>query len=125
MVSEKEIKKMLMKTWPDLRVFVRSDPEYILPILSEVSEAIIKIGEIKPAHGSDCDDYALHLHSKIKWNHPHWAFGECFGEHIRGRNVLHYVNVCVTQDRGVILIEPQIVNDWWIPQDDKILWVRI
>lgn len=125
MVSDEYIKELLTKTFPGLRVFARGDLEYILPTLEDVVREVIAVGELNPVGGADCDDYALHLHSKIKWNFPHWAFGEAWGLRIRGQDLNHYLNVVITNNRGVVLFEPQVPGDWWIPQDDKILWVRI
>ena len=58
----------------------------------------------------DCDDYALLLHAWVrqeqyrnKWEHP-WALGEAWG-YFGGEK--HALNVVVTADNGLMLIEPQ------------------
>ena len=125
--SANEIEAGLVKTWPNLRVFVPFDAEYELPASVEAVDAAKAVGKLEPAHGADCDDYALHLLSRIRWDHPFWAFGECFRGPLPMELRGHNLNLCLTSDEGVILINlsPEGVLEWWKPTGENVLWVRM
>jgi len=53
----------------------------------------------------------------------HLAFGEAFGDVIRGIEN-HTTNICVAQE-GVFLIEPQTCEYWQPTNNDSILIVKM
>ncbi|UCB50937.1 MAG: hypothetical protein JSW56_08820, partial [Deltaproteobacteria bacterium] len=67
----------------------------------------------------DCDDHALILHAfviqkryrqveKGKLKKPQWypwAFGQAWGYKFRGTKRSHAVNICITRDEKVLLID--------------------
>ena len=88
----------------------------------------------------DCDDFALVLHafvvqeryrqiekrklSKDEW--LPWAFGQVWGTKFQNEVKDHAVNICVTSDKGVTLIEPQNDAIWsFNPANDILYAVRM
>jgi hypothetical protein len=87
---------------------------------------------IKDAY--DCDDFALSLHAfvvqtryeeiykrkvpKEEW-YP-WAFGQIWGYKFRGVKGMHAINICLTSDRGLVLIEPQEDKIWRVNNEKDI-----
>jgi hypothetical protein len=113
----------LLKTWPTLNPgrLWKADAKYIMPTKGELEKAIFKspvpnyeyIPEIE-----DCDDFALLLQADIirkrykdykagkihKEQQYPWTFGQIWYQSPEGT---HAINLCVTCDKGVLLIEPQ------------------
>jgi hypothetical protein len=84
----------------------------------------------------DCDDYALLLNAYVKRqridisdslsaeDNFHLAFGEAFGDNVRGGDTPHTLNICVAQE-GVFLIEPQTCEYWQPTNNDSILIAKM
>ena len=139
-ISNKELREQLKTmgvqfSWLTEKVFISPKLEEIKAILQEASVAALKfIPNIQ-----ECDDFALHLHSKIKrirgdWAATgkilapeafNWAFGECFGIKFNGITKSHNVNIAVCEE-GIFLLEPQTNETWQFNQNqDTILIVRM
>jgi hypothetical protein len=88
----------------------------------------------------DCDDFAQILHSFIvqeryremmhrgsnKKEWLPWAFGQCWGQKFQGKDGGHAINLCVTRDSGIMLIEPQNDALWEAKKgEDFVFFIRI
>lgn len=127
-MKSKEIRKRLEGVFPDLRVPWLRDTEYDLPSLDEV-RAFVERSKVDEYHFSgedfDCDDFALQLHAEVKREH-HWAFGEAYGDRIKGVEERHNLNVFVADDGKVYLLEPQTDEIWRAEKGkDNILIVGV
>lgn len=113
-MESKVIKKKLLKVFPNLEVPWLRDKEYELPLLSDVEE-FVKDSKVDEYHfigeDFDCDDFALQLHAEVKRKH-HWAFGEAFGDKINGIPILHNLNIFISSNGNVYLLEPQTDEIW-------------
>jgi len=122
-MKSKEIKQILKDIFPHLEVPWFRDEEYDLPSRIDVVFFLRTdpINEMKFLERDfDCDDFALQLHAAVKREH-HWAFGEAFGDRIKGKNILHNLNVFIGDDETVCLVEPQTDEIWEaVKGDDNI-----
>lgn len=144
-VNSQKIIQMLMDMWPNLTynfpnassIFLE-DGTYYLPSKDKV-ESMIRRAELSERYKyhlewMDCGDYALIMHSfvvqkrykriikekldKSRW-YP-WAFGECWGSKFNGKLVWHAINIAITSDKGIILIEPQAEGAYtWEPSRES------
>jgi len=117
---------MLTDIWPNLTQIWCFDQEYISPKQEEVEselESGLWLSLLSDNTLADCDDWALHQHSKVKMKY-NWAFGEAFANNVRGWSVVHNLNICCCQE-GVILLDTK-QKAIWVPNqfNDNILWVR-
>jgi len=120
-LSFSEIKAMLKDVWPMLIHALPTDIEYLLPTLTELKVFIDQydpaVKRIKNLY--ECEEYSLgFLVDLRRWRaaqiidkekvHLNWAVGVVLTikKGLLGDTV-HYQNVAVTSDEGVILIEPQ------------------
>jgi len=88
----------------------------------------------------DCDDRGIVLHafviqqryyqiqerkiSKEEW-FP-WALGEVWASMFRGKVSGHAINICLTRDAGLLLIEPQTDQMWSADREkDRPYFIRI
>ena len=74
----------------------------------------------------DCDNFALELQADIsryrfivaqnKAIPPlellSWAFGTILCIRVKGREINHTLNICITSDAGIVFIEPQDFSMW-------------
>lgn len=88
----------------------------------------------------DCDDFAFQFMCHIR-NHVYelivdsrihgpdaaqWAVGECWGTRFRKQDTGHAINVAITEDAGVLLIEPQTDEIWEpIRGEDLVHYIRM
>jgi len=75
----------------------------------------------------DCDDFSLVYHAWVvqvmykqakkrelppeEW-FP-WAVGQAWGSRFRGKDTGHAIIFCLTRDKGLLLYEPQISEEFW------------
>ena len=131
--TSQDLSRQLKSIWPSMQVIL-ADREYWLPAENKVKKLVWDsyIDQYKyEIESFDCDDYALVLHafvvqeryrlakakkiSKDEW--LPWAFGEAWGTRFDGVDTDHAINICVTSDKGVILIEPQTDSMWPADRD--------
>jgi len=114
----------LLEAWPWLNPgrLWPADTDYVMPLENELEWVVFNSPVIRYEYVpeiQDCDDAALLLHAdivrrrydeykkgKIPENEKHpWAFGEIwYQDPVRGP---HAINLCITRDKGILLIEPQ------------------
>lgn len=117
----KEIKKEIKKQWPELKWTLPTDSEYWLPTLRELQEFINNNKNNIPYTKGiyECEEFSLGLMVDLRrWrakkkleqelNHLNWAVGIALTikSGLSGDKV-HYQNIALTSDKGIILIEPQ------------------
>lgn len=74
----------------------------------------------------DCDDFAVILNAFVKQNRYKegaklpWAFGEAW---VKGGE--HAVNIVITSDNKILLIEPQADKIWEASEKDEIVFIKI
>lgn len=141
LICGKELWDKLFAKWPNLnrhKVWF-SDKGYILPTKKELEKAIFE----SPVSGyqyvpeiEDCDDFALLQHADIirrryddykagripKNKQYPWAFGQIWYVSPQGP---HAINVCVSSDKGVLVIEPQNRKIWEPEKDIVISFIKI
>lgn len=120
-VEFKEIKKEIKKQWPELRWTLPTDTEYWLPTLQEILDFInnneTDIPYMKDIY--ECEEFSLGLMVDLRRyrarkkidenkNHLNWAVGIALTikSGLMG-DMVHYQNIALTSDSGIILIEPQ------------------
>jgi len=132
-IASQDLFRQLKSIWPSMQVIL-ADREYWLPAESKVHDLVwgSYIEQYRyTVELFDCDDYALTLHAfvvqerykqmeerklpKEEW-FP-WAFGEVRGRRFNGVEANHAINICVTSDKGVLLIEPQNDKSWTADRD--------
>jgi len=117
-----EIKKEIKKIWPELHWTLPTDPEYWTPTLQEIQDFInTQENDIPYTKGIyECEEFAIGLMSDLRrWrakkvinedksNHLNWAVGIALTikSGLSGDQV-HYQNIALTSDKGIVLIEPQ------------------
>jgi hypothetical protein len=125
--SAKEIERMFRERFENFNRFDRNAPQYkifqsldslIYEINNEIGELVFDLRDGVP----ECEHYALGLHWEIKRRWPQYFFGEAWGMPLFGIDN-HKANVTITEDRGIVLIEPQKVGMWKIPQEDNVIEV--
>lgn len=147
LVKRQELFEILTTFWPKLdphRVYL-ADRNYVLPpkedvlrILkeSQIDKFVHTAGTIGADSGLfDCDDFSLLLQAfiirkryedfqkgKIPKNQLFpLAFGQIWYQEIMGS---HAINICVTRDEGIVLIEPQTDKVWQAEQNITIDFLR-
>ena len=120
-LSFSEIKTKLKDIWPMLIHALPTDVEYLLPTLTELKVFIDQYDPVvkRVKNLYECEEYALgFLVDLRRWRAAqiidtekaqlNWAVGVVLTikKGLLGDTV-HYQNVAVTSDAGVILIEPQ------------------
>jgi len=148
-ITDKEIVKQLQTIWPkleeDKNVWL-ADSAYWMPDRKWIDELLKAswIDKKKYIQSTwDCDDYALYLMAEahylvagLVWAEEikkedalPWAFGECWGYfNVDWNDIVkkHSINICITSDEGILLIEPQDdsirIPD---PKKDSIQYIRI
>lgn len=107
----------LQKIWPVCQYFI-TDGEFKLVSSDRVKQELLEtyIEQYKyRAEDFDCDDYALILHAWVRQGQYKekakyaWAFGEMHGylHQPDGSIIGHALNVVITSDKGVQVVEPQ------------------
>lgn len=130
-ISGAEIRSMLKEAWPEINSNnIRiSDTWYMMPSDNELWRLVMdsEVNSFVHTHYIiddysqmfDCDDFALLLHSfVIKERYKQmieqkllkeeclpWAFGQVWCKGPTSEN--HALNICITKDRKIKLIEPQ------------------
>ena len=149
-ITREDLIKQLHALWPDLvdglpgpTNLAIPDNTYWLPSKRDLEWLVVDTFMEKyryKAEVFDCDDFALVLHafvvqnryieieqrklSKDEW-FP-WAFGQVWGTKFRGKPTGHAINICLTRDEGVILLEPQNDQIWKADSNrDHVHFVRI
>ena len=126
----------LLACWPKFNPgrLWEADNSYIMPTRVELEKLLFD--SVVDSYGYvseilDCDDAALLLHADIiKQRYKDYksgkipkdqqfplAFGQIWYQSSRG---LHAVNICITRDEGVLLIEPQ-TDKIWKPKGDMFI----
>ena len=120
-IQFKEIKKQIQKQWPELIWTLPTDTEYWTPTLNEIQNFINNNKQDIPYMKGvyECEEFSLGLlvdlrRSRAKKklnenkNHLNWAVGIALiiKSTLLG-NKVHYQNIALTRDKGIILIEPQ------------------
>lgn len=141
-ITQPEIDVLIKKLWPQSYIAM-ADERYWKPTRREV-EKLVQQGFIKRFLGTselmDCDDQALILHAfviqkryrqvekgKIKkpQRYP-WAFGQAWGDQFQGNKTSHAVNICITRDEKVLLIDLKRNRIWEAnPESDRVTYVRM
>lgn len=116
------------------------DVEYWLPKKSDIEWVLSDTWIDKyqwTAEGMDCDDIALLFHAFVvqeRYRAIHdgktgwlpWALGQCWGYKFQGEDGGHAINIAITRDAGVILIEPQNDKTWNAdPVMDLVDFIRL
>ena len=132
----------LLKIWPELnpgRLWL-ADSVYVMPTEKELKEILFrsKVDSYKYTKNiQDCDDYALFLHTDVilyryenfkkgkidKDQLYSWAFGQIWYKD--SRIGYHAINICITRDKGVLLIEPQNDKIFKPKKDITIRFIRM
>ena len=118
-IQFKEIKKLIQKQWPELKWTLPTDSYYWTPTLAELQEFIennkTDIPYTKGVY--ECEEFSLGLmvdlrrwraRKKLDKSHLNWAVGIALTitSGLMGDKV-HYQNIAITSDEGIVLIEPQ------------------
>lgn len=127
MISSKVVRKTFRDAYPKLRnIWLRDKEYYSLKV-----DALVEfIGNNTPINGAgDCDDYATILHGRareegLKDYKGTWAFGECLVDKMLGRDAYHAMNVAITSNNKIWLIDPQS-GGYWVanPKEDNIYFI--
>jgi len=149
-ITQSKLIQEIKKIWPTLtkantyipgNIWI-TDSNYWLPKRSDVEEFLAsdKTDLLKwKEEIHDCDDVSLYLNAAVKrswfWLSKFkeipeeqwisWAFGECWGTQFKGKKTHHAINICMTRDEGILLVEPQ-TDEVWIPnnKDDKLYFLK-
>jgi hypothetical protein len=140
-VTHIDVAREINRVWPNFRNFVMPDEFYWLPKKKEVRKYLKESAFEKYKWQRsifDCDDFALVLHAYIveeRYKNLNkipekerfaWAFGQVWGVRFAGKDLEHAINICVTRDKGVQLIEPQRDKMWKAKAKRDIpLFIRI
>lgn len=140
------IRNEILKYWPYLTKrndILIADRTYWMPSLSKLESLVYKTyidGYKYVKEMYDCDDFALSLHAFVaqtRYEEAHqrdipkedwytWSFGQAWGSRFRGVDTNHAINICMTSDAGLVLIEPQNDAIWEINNEkDKVTSVRM
>ena len=135
--------------WPNLKIYdsIRlADEDYYNPtkkrlkqVIAEAKKIINKIGNDYIPEIYDCDDFALLLNAIVKaiWVRfakenkvpkEYWralSFGEVWGTKFRDKKMAHAINVCLTRDKGIVLIEPQDYSLWVAGSQDAAFFIKL
>ena len=149
-VDRSEVVRQLKRQWPHLvdglpnpTNIAMPDGQYWLITKRElewaVSDTFMERYRYK-AEGMDCDDFAMILHAWVVQERYReivergagtstwfpWAFGQCWGSRFRGQDTGHAINICVTRDVGILLVEPQNDRIWEAEDGEDIAhFIRI
>lgn len=119
-VAAEKITKMIQNQWPMMSLVLLTDPVYILPELGEAldfakSFAGDEAGFIK--HIWACEEFSLDFMIALrKQRRDRYHAGEEVPKYNRAvglifdreaRVGLHYQNIIVSKDKGVVVFEPQ------------------
>jgi len=130
-ITRDEISAQVKTIWPHLvdglpwaTNIAIADEFYWAPRLDQLSElwnSTLVWQYQYNAEYMDCDDFSLLMHAGIvrdrykqiqergvpehEWHS--WAVGQCWGNKFRGQINGHAINIAITSDVGVVLIEPQ------------------
>lgn len=138
--SNKMLNKLLL-CWPKFNPgrLWKADGNYVMPTRDELTKLLFDseinfreyVSEIQ-----DCDDFALLLHAYVikqryedydtgkipKGRRYPLAFGQIWYQSFQGP---HAVNICITRDDGVLMIEPQTDRIWKPSKDLIVSFIRI
>lgn len=132
----------LLEIWPELNpgYLWLADKTYIMPAKEGLKKLLFDSQIDRYAYKSelqDCDDYALLLHAyviherykdfkegKIPENQLYsLAFGQVW---YRDKKIgYHAINICITCDKGILLIEPQQDKIWKPKKNMSIDFIRM
>lgn len=143
-ITNTSIFNQVRSIWGDKFIHLLiGDVAYWAPRYDEVQEMVGKNFVEKYKYAAevfDCDDFALILHAfvrqemyrqrkevgKMESNFYPWAFGEIWGHKFMNHEGGHAVNICITKDRGLILIEPQGDRVWSPTKEtDEAFYIRM
>ena len=134
MITSKQLEKEYYAAYQDLRntgwIFPK-DTRYKLPTHDELNNAVKEssVKDLKWPDGSDCDDRALQLMARVRFNRPFWPFGECSGlladSDMFGPGFIpHDRCTCLTTE-GIRVIEPEDDSISKPHENFRIYWVRV
>ncbi len=141
-ITRPEVDVIFKKLWPN-SYLAMSDERYWKPTRSDVEKLVqdsFTERYLGTAEIMDCDDYALILHAFViqkryrqvergKLKKPQWypwAFGQAWGNKFQGNKVSHAVNIVITRDEKVLLIDTKRDRIWEAdPDNDQITFVRM
>ena len=131
-LSHEEVIRKLCGVWPNLNTgcLQIADAYYVLPTRNELEKLLFDSSITSKQYKKevrDCDDFALLLHADVILSRyceelP-WAFGQIWyqDKKIGG----HAINLCITYDNGMLLIEPQNVKIRYPCENMNIQHIRI
>ena len=131
-LSHEEVIRKLCRAWPNLntKCLQIADAYYVLPTRNELEKLLFDSSVTAKQYKKevrDCDDFALLLHADVILSRyceelP-WAFGQIWyqDKKIGG----HAINLCITYDVGMLLIEPQNVKIRYPRKNMSIQHIRI
>ena len=132
----------LFKVWPELNpgcVWI-ADSNYVMPTKEELKKILFRSQINQSGYKSemnDCDDYALFLHvDVIRQRYEDYKQGKisedqayplAFGQiwYCSPTITVHAINICITCDKGILLIEPQQTKIFKPTEDMVIKFMRI
>ena len=148
-LPEYKLRYKLADIWTDLnpgKIYL-ADLLYVMPSEEEVRKLLFDsqidsyvhtAHTISPKSGIlDCDDFALLLHAYvIKRRYEDFKKGRipkdqlyplAFGQiwYTDPKIGYHAINICITHDKGVLLIEPQNDEVWKADKDTPVRLIRI
>lgn len=140
-LSGNKLLDKFLKAWPNMNShkIKLADKNYIMPTEEELKKALFdsKVSSYQYVPEiEDCDDFSLLLHADIirkrydaykagelsKNQQYPWAFGQIW---YQGPTGLHSANICVTCDKGILLIEPQQDSIRKLDKNTIISFIRI
>ena len=144
-ITSEDLIKRLTDMWPDLKGFIyNADGTYWMPTFRDLEWLMVdtffnEYGWTREIF--DCDDFSLCLHAFVvqgrykqmmekkltKEERLPWSFGQAWMTKYRGNIDGHAINICITRDKGMILIEPQSDMLLWEANNetDNCYYVRI
>ena len=129
MITSKQIRAVIKAEYPNAKNVWLRDKQYHAFSFDELEKFV---NENTPITGpGDCDDFSTILHGKAKqFGLDPWkgtlAFGECLLNMYRGMKMAHSMNIAVTSDLKLYLVEPQMGGLWLADsKEDGVYFVWI
>lgn len=136
MILSNIIREKFQEYWPSLFFMIITDKVYNYPTMVEFRDFLNEYRKTIPEYVDqlyECEEFALNmlafqrryqvdLYKKGKSENINWAFGLVGGSNFKTQKDMHFCNVCIVKDKGLVLVEPQIKTniEWWIPYEDKV-----
>jgi len=118
-LTSKKIREKLNEEWPDLVWMLLTDPEYYAPSYEKIKLFVKQEQGDKRKYIPniyECEEFSLSFMTTLRrmraddWLEGqteyrlNWAVGLILTQTL---DTVHYKNVCISNDEGVLLIEPQ------------------